>query len=190
MNKLHEWLSHFAYSPRHPAVRWGVRACLISAVLALAALGFWWPAEQKFLKLSDQITQYRRNLVQAQQADELLQAYAIAQKDVPVFEKKLEQAASQAQLVENFGRLGTQYGVRLLGETYEERKDANGRALLVAELTVQGAYPAMRNFLQGLPSLPTWTEVRDIRLESQRELKIIKGRILVITYRQLLEAKR
>lgn len=189
MNIFHEWWRDLKYSARHPVARRGLWVCIITTVFILAAAGFWWPAKRTQHELSDQIAAQRRELVQAQQAGKLMRAYAIVQKDVPMLEKKLKQAVSQAHLVDRLGRLARESGIRLLGEAYEERKDGSGRLLLMAELTVQGGYPAVRDFLRGIQSLPIWTEVQEIRLESSRDSNAIKGRVVIITHRPVLESR-
>ena len=171
------------YAARHPLARAGVRALLAVAVVAAGTLAFWWPARHADDALQAELATKRRALIETQQADELMRLYASAQKSVPVLEQKLEQSVSQAQLVDSLARLARQHGVRVASETYEEGRSAGGQALLLAELTVQGGYGAVRNFLRDLPSLPMWTEVHEVRLEGARGAAGVRGRIRVATYR-------
>ncbi|HKQ31278.1 MAG TPA: type 4a pilus biogenesis protein PilO [Burkholderiales bacterium] len=172
------------YSIRHPWIRIGAIAAAAAAVVALIALAFWWPAQSTRATLEEQIAIKRRTLVQLQQADELLHTYERAQKDVPVLEKKLTNAATQAQLVEQLGRLARRHGVTVLSETYEEGRAAGSYAVLNTELTVQAGYPAIREFLRSLPDLPVWAEVQELRLEAARDAGAVKGRIRIATYRR------
>ena len=126
---------------------------------------------------------FRSALVQAQQSDELLAAYARAGKQVTQLEKKLAYAATQAQLVESFARLARAHGVRIVTETYEEGRAAGTQPALSAELAVQAGFPALRDFLRDLSSLPTWSEVQEVRIESERGAAVQKGRIRIVTYR-------
>lgn len=176
-------IAELRYGARHPLARTGVRALLGAVLVMAAALVFWFPAQHTNARLEAQITAKRRTLVETKQADELLRLYASAQKSVPLLEKKLEQSVSQAQLVDSLSRLARQHGVRVASETYEEGRSAGGQALLLAELTVQGSYGAVRNFLRDLPTLPMWTEVHEVRLEAARGSAAVRGRIRVATYR-------
>ena len=180
---LGRWLADLRYSARHPWARAGSWACAAAAVLAFVVLAFWWPAQRGQAALEDKILSKRRALVQAQQADELSSAYARAHKDVALLEKKLQHAATQSQLVENFARLARNYGVKIVTETYEEGRGAGTQPTLSAELTVQGGYPALRDFLRDLSALPTWSEVQEVRLESVQGAATQKGRIRIVTYR-------
>jgi len=69
-------------------------ACAATAALLLVAVAVWWPAQHERAKLEDTIGGKRRELVQAQQADELLRAYGRAAHRSRAPEKKLEHAAT------------------------------------------------------------------------------------------------
>jgi Tfp pilus assembly protein PilO len=172
------------YSFRHPWIRAGLILAAAVGVLVLIALAFWWPAKSSRVELEEQIASKRRMLVNLQQADELLRMYTRAQKDVPVLEKKLANAATQAQLVEQLGRLARRHKVTVLSETYEEGRGTSSYGILNTELTVQGSYPALRDFLRSLPELPVWAEVQELRLEAARDAGAVKGRIRIATYRR------
>lgn len=177
------WLADLRYSARHPWARAGSWACAAAAVLAFVVLVLWWPAQRGQAAIEDKIVSKRRALIQAQQADELSSAYARAHKDVALLEKKLQHAATQSQLVENFARLARNHGVKIVTETYEEGRGAGTQPTLSAELTVQGGYPALRDFLRDLSALQTWSEVQEVRLESVQGAATQKGRIRIVTYR-------
>lgn len=184
------WAADLRYSARHPAARSGLCAVAAAAVLALAAAGAWWPAQREQAALEESIAAKRRSVVQARQADELARAYAQARGAVAVLEKKLQHGATQAQLVENFARLARRHGVRILAETYDEgRGTAGAQPALSAELTVQGSYPALREFLRELSGLPTWSEVHEVRLETVQGSGTQKGRIRIVTYRRAAPAE-
>jgi Tfp pilus assembly protein PilO len=172
------------YSFRHPWIRAGLIATAAVGILTLIALAFWWPAKTSRAELEEQIASKRRTLVQLQQADELLRIYTRAQKDVLALEKKLANAATQAQLVEQLGRLARRHKVTVLSETYEEGRSTGSYGVLNTELTVQGSYPALRDFLRSLPELPVWAEVQELRLEAARDAGAVKGRIRIATYRR------
>jgi Tfp pilus assembly protein PilO len=172
------------YGARHPWARAGLWACGAAGGLLLVVLALWWPAQRERALLEDKIAGKRREFVQTQQADELLRAYTQARKEVALLEKKLEHAATQSQLVENFARLARKHGVKIISETYEEGRAAGSQPMLNAELSVQGGYPALRDFLHDVSALPTWSEVQEVRLESVQGAATQKGRIRVMTYRR------
>jgi Tfp pilus assembly protein PilO len=176
--------ANLRHSARHPWARGGLRACALGAVLLAASAAAWWPAERARAALEGEIAAKRRALAQTRQAHELLGAYTKAAKEVASLERKLDHAATQSQLVESFARLARKHGVKIIGETYDAGRAAAVQPGLSAELSVQGPYPALREFLRDLSVLPTWSEVQEVRLETARESGIQKGRIRIMTYRQ------
>src|SRR5262249_12293345 len=128
------------------------------------------------------IAAQRRALADARHGDELLAAYTRASKDASALEKKLATAATQSQLVQEFARLARRNGVKIVSETYEEARGP--QPSLSAELAVQGDYPALHEFVRELSSLPTWSEVQEVRLESAQGSASQRGRIRIVTYRQ------
>lgn len=177
------WRADLRNSARHPWARGGLRACVLGTVLLAASAAAWWPAERSRAALEGEIAAKRSALSQTRQAHELMGAYAKAAKQVAVLEGKLEHAATQAQLVESFARLARKHGVKIISETYDEGRGSAAQAGLSAELSVQGAYPALRDFLRELSGLATWSEVQEVRLETARESGMQKGRIRIMTYR-------
>jgi Tfp pilus assembly protein PilO len=175
-------LDELRYAARQPLARAGTWAAGASAVAMLAALVAWWPAHRDAAALEDRVAAKRRALADARHADELAAAYAKASRDVAALEKKLAYAATQSQLVQDFARLARRHGVRIVSETYEEARGP--QPSLGAELTVQGDYLALRDFVRGLSALPTWSEVQEVRLESAQGSASQRGRIRIVTYRR------
>ena len=178
------WRSELRYcSHHHPLTRSGLRGLLGSGAVLLATLAVWWPVLHTHDSLQARIAAQRRALVETQQAGELLRLYDAARRTAPQLERKLEQSVSQAQLVESLARLARQHQVRVVSETYQEGRSPAGQALLLAELTVQGSYGAVRHFLRGLPGLPMWNEIQEVRLEGVRSAAAVRGQIRIATYR-------
>lgn len=177
------WWSELRYCARHPLARAGLWGLLGAGTVLVATLALWWPALHAQSRLQSEITGKRRAQVEIQQADELRKLYETAWKSAPLLEKKLEQSVSQARLVESLARLAHQHGVRVASETYQESRNTGGQTLLLAELTVQGDYGAVRNFLRGLPGLPMWNEIQEVRLEGARGTAAVRGQIRIATYR-------
>jgi hypothetical protein len=183
------WLGDLRTSARHRGARLGLCAFLLSALALGASAAYWWPAERARAAAEEDIALKRRSLVQLRQGREVLEAYEKAAQEVAGLEKKLDHAATQAQLVQNFSRLARNRGIRIVGETYDEARSGAAQPALSAELAVQGAFPALRSFLSDLSSLPTWSEVQEVRLESVAGAAEQKGRVRIVTYRKARAAQ-
>jgi hypothetical protein len=175
--------SELAYSARHPWARAGAVVLFLSVTFFGIVAAAWWPLERDTRALEQAVAEKRRALLRARESEALAAAYAQAHKDAAALERKLAHGATQAQLVQSFARLARRHGVKVVSETYEEGRNA-AQPALSAELTVQAAYPALREFVRELAALPTWSEVQEVRIENAAGGGATqKGRIRIVTYR-------
>jgi Tfp pilus assembly protein PilO len=177
------------YCFRHPAVRSGAWACAVAAGAAVVSLALWWPAHDRMQNLQSQFSDAKRELIDRQQLMKGLTAYESAQKSAASLQAKLEYGGTQAQLVEDISRLARSQGVRIVSEAYEEdRRRGGSHSVLNADLAVQGDYRSLRGFIDGLGSLPSWSEIDSVELERAREAGVINGKVRIVTYRQSQQA--
>ena len=183
MNGTRIGIAGIGYSLRHPLVRAGGVACVVAAAALAAAAGFWWPAQRADRELTERLAAERAALVEARQAGELAAIYARNLHAVPQLEAKLAAAVDQTQIVDGLGRLAREHGLRILDQSYAERRDkANGGGLVV-ELAVEGPYGSVRNFLHGLSTLPVWIEVDEVQLDRSGDAGTVKGRLRLVSFR-------
>ena len=179
-------LASLRYSARHPYVRAGMIAGAAAlALMALAYAGSWWSAGREHARLIEGIESKRRAAVDSAHAGEVARAFQRARRDIDAIERKLEAAVEQAVLVEKLGRLARSKNVKVVSESYEEGKALGaGYVPLIMDITLQGSYPDMREFLLDLPALPALIEVQDARIERARESAgVLKARLRLVAYR-------
>lgn len=175
----------FHYSLRHPRVRTGM---LVSAaavlVMLLVGMAYWWPAWNAAATLKTQIEQKRRQAVEASYSAQLAQISRRAAQHVAQIEKKLDASGTQVNLVQNLATLARRHNVKILSEAYEEGKAKDGYMPFVHELTLQGGYAELRQFLFALQELPTFTIVQDAVMSRAGNSAVIKAQLHLHTYRK------
>lgn len=187
------WLDYFFYSTRHPQVRRGFWVSVVAVSLCLLALIYWWPAHSSYQRLIEETQAKRREIVMSREAQDIANLYHQASQQIPVLERKLNNAVGQAELVNHLATLARQHGVKVLAESYNEGKN-EGKGTeryrsLVVQLTLQGRYGALRQFMQGLSDLPVWSEIQDARLESNRAMAgQVKGQLSIVIFREAMPA--
>lgn len=174
--------ARIGYSLRHPLVKAGGAACLVAAAALAVAAGFWWPAQRANLELAERLAAERRALLEARQAGELAQVHARNLRAVPQLEAKLAAAVDQTQVVEGLGRLARAHGIRILNQSYAERRSQASGGLVI-ELAIEGPYGAVRNFLHGLSTLPVWIELHEVQLDRSGDAGRVKGRLRMVSFR-------
>ncbi len=174
--------SRIGYTLGHPHVKEGAVACLVGAAALAAAALAWWPAHRADTALADRLVAERHALVEARQAGELVRLYARSLHDVPQLERKLTAAVDQTQIVDGLGRLARTHSIRIVNQSYSERRgQANGG--LVVELAVEGPYGSVRNFIHGLSTLPVWIELHEAQLDRSGDAGGVKGRLRMVSFR-------
>ena len=183
---LRAYRDDFRYSLRHPRVRAGLMASA-AAVLVMLVVGvaYWWPAWNAATNIKAQIEQKRRQAVEASYSGQLAQISRRAAQHVAQIEKKLDASATQVTLVQNLATLARRHNVKILSEAYEEGKAKDGYMPFVHELTLQGGYAELRQFLVALQELPTFTVVQDAVMSRAGNAAAIKTQLRMHTYRKV-----
>lgn len=182
---LEAYREDFWYSLRHPRVRTGLLVCAVTAlVMLLVGAAYWWPAWNATATLKTQIEQKRRQAVEASYSAQLALSSRRAAQHVEQIEKKLDASGAQVNLVQSLATLARRHNVKILSEAYEEGKAKDGYRPFVHELTLQGGYAELRQFLFALQDLPTFTVVQDAVMSRAGNATVIKAQLRMLTYRK------
>lgn len=169
MKNLQLWLDSLRYAFRHPYVRTGAWINIALIVVVIAAAAVRWPIAQQHAELTAAIDAKRKQMVYAMQAGEMMRNYRHAQVAVPRLEQKLQASVRQSDLIDSIGRLARQHDVRVVSQAFEEGKVRGAYSPLHVNITLQGRYTALRDFLDGLSSLLLWLEIQEAGIERARE---------------------
>ena len=171
---------------REPSVRRAIIVCVASIALALMVLLLYWlPIRHSKQSTTEQVNTLRRVLVSDAEAEQIKNAYTLANKQVTTLHKKLARQSSQSDLVQHIGQLARKHGVRILSETYDKTENKSSYQGLVLNLQIQGRYASTRNFVLAIPSLPSWTVVQEARMVSHRGAgKQVKTSLRLVSYRR------
>ena len=117
----------------------------------LVALGFWWPAHREAASLEERIALQRRALPMPATDTSSQPPTRRRAGTWRRSRRSCALARPSRSCVASFARLAREHGI-IVSETYEETRGA--QAALSTELSVQGDYPALRDFLRALSALP------------------------------------
>lgn len=173
------------FSLRHPRVRAGFAALVISvAALVVVSAAYWWPARHAAETLQAKIEERRLEISSADSRAQLAGASRRAAGQVAQIEKKLDASVTQAVLVQNLTALARRHNAKIVSQSYEEGKPKDGYAALVHELTLQGSYAELRGFIGDLQGLPTFTIVQEAILGRTANAAAIRAQLDMVTYRR------
>ncbi len=184
-------LQYLLFSARHPLVKMAAVASLLSLlIILLVGFGYWWPIERGYSELLRQTETKRKEMVNSLRAADISRSYSYSAKQIEVLERKLNIEAAQTDLVRYLSTLAIKQNIKIISEVYEEGQVQNGYVPLHLDLNLQGSYSALRRFISGLQSLPTWTYVREGTISgSQEGLGVLKAHLRLVTYRKIKAGK-
>ena len=178
-------LGHILIFLREASVKRAMWVGAAGVVLAiLVVLAYWWPMQYKKQQLAEEVNTLRRVLVSDAEAEQLLREYKKAKKQVTQLQTKLKHQSSQSDLVRNIGKLARKHRIRIISEAYDQTTAKGSYRGLVLNLQLQGRYAAIRAFVYGIPTLPSWTVVQDARFSALRSSgRQVKANLRLVTYR-------
>lgn len=185
MKELPRWVDDVRYPLRHPIVRVGLWVNAALVVMTVVFISVWWPVVREHQRLTTAVDEKRRQMVNALQAGDTLRVYRHAQIAVPKLEEKLRTGVRQSELIDRLGQLTRQHDVRVLAQSFEDGKIRGAYLPLQVNLTLQGRYSVVRDFLNDLPSLPVWAEIQEVHLERSRESpEMVRAQLRFLTLRR------
>lgn len=170
---------------RYPLVRLGALSALgmVAATVATLAV-LWWPAASALGQNERAVAQAKSKVLRAMDQAKIARQFDESHRRVEAIREKLEAAASQAELAAHINQLAAELGVRILNESNEEAKIKLGYQPIIQELSIEGSYAAIRQFLLAVRTLPTWTIVRELRLTRKNVAADLKAVVTLVTYRR------
>lgn len=173
-----------AYLLRHRGARSMLAVSGVAIILVAAASMYWYPHARQHAALAQRVDDARRAVLMQTQADDINRGYQHALRALQTVTEKLAQTASQARLVESIDHVARRARVRIVSQAYEELREQNGYQPLLANLTLLGAYPALRVLTRELPELPAWCVIQEARFETSRDKSAdVKAQIRLACYR-------
>lgn len=184
MKATYPFAENIVYSLRHPLIKAGIAASGSAIILAIVVcFGYWMPVHNDINSLTESVNYERKRIIDDTRSVQIYSAYLSATKQLTAIDKKINSPAGHADLVNDIDNLAIHRKVAIISESYDEGKERNGYTPLYMELSLQGDYQGLMEFLVDIRSLPTWTVVGEgsiSRLAGQRDL--VKAQLRLITY--------
>lgn len=183
---LQAYYRDLRFGMRHPLVRRTMYVLMASVALTLAMLlGYAIPAWREHARLEAALDSQRQLVAERRQHADLVETVKRTNAEIGKIEKKLDARGVQITLVKALSQLARQNGIRILDSSYDEGKAQNGYAPLFHELTVEGGYSGLRQFLIDLDKMPTFSLVREASLSPAGEgTSRLKAHLRMVTYRK------
>ena len=173
------------YAARFPATRYAlfVLPAVLLVLLAIWLL-LWRPVVSQHVELQTSVNETRNSLISLMHLQEMRDDYDKTLQAVEAVETKLEQVIPLSEYVERLNSLAQQHQVQIINESRQTGRVQDDYLPIYQELVLEAGYESIRRFLSGLSSLPTWTVVNELRLDRQRESRLLKANLVLVTFQK------
>lgn len=177
-------LTNLRYAAGRPLVKLAFVGLAVALVLLLAMATLAWMGNSQLAARRGELSAQALALRDVSRAQQLRDTLLRVSADVSRIESKLDYAATQGQLVQDFAELAARHQLTILNQSYEEGRRNGSLQALSSELSVRGSYRSIRSFLLEVPQLRAWTEVREVSLERGRDAGQVNGKVQLVTFRR------
>lgn len=157
----------------------------ILVILILMIMFLWWPVVKVNNELIFQVKSIRTELLSVIKLNELSYEYSQSNKELKKVEEKLDKGVQLSEFVGKINALAKKYKVEITSESRTNGKIRLGYNPIFQELNIEASYNAIRGFIFGLRTLPTWTLVQDIQMLRQKNLRKLKIKLILVTFQKL-----
>lgn len=182
---MSELLQQLRYAARFPLTRYGLFALPVALLLlAIIWLWLWRPLAVQHDELGRSVNDTRQELLAMIRLNELRNDYESTLHAVEAIEAKLERVIPLSEYVERLNRLAREHDVQIINESRQTGRVQGNYQPIYQELVLEAKYESIRRFLSGLSSLPTWTVVNEMRLDKQRNSRLLKASLMLVTFQK------
>lgn len=185
MIRMSALIGEWRYLLRDAAARWCVRGFLLTVILALASLAFWWPAQLRQHDLSRELRDLSRLHADMERAMALAQQVQATRTALTHLEEKLARGVEQAEWIESVARIASSRQLRVLSQSVEEDKPRDGYQPLMLTLSVTGGYRGLRELLLAVSELPMLCVVHELRIEAAKDRNApLRAQLKLLAFRR------
>lgn len=182
---MHPAVTHILFTFRHPVVRNGGIAVVVTAsIFVIALLLFWYPSSSKHLEIQQDIDHLNNKLIALTQLNNLSHTYYATEKALKKVEKKLDTSISLSEFTNALYKLASKNNIKIISKSSRDMQEKQGYKILYQELTLQGQYKAMRQFILSLRDMPVWTLIKETRLKKKKGSKELIGDFVLASYQK------
>ena len=167
---------------RVPAIRAGV----LALALALAGLAVVWPvllipAERAHAAQRDRAAGLSRVLAELRDRGEAAERFAALSEEADALERRLMADVDRSALVERMSAISTAAGTRVIHGANSFGEARAGVTPVLQNLTVEGSYAEVRDFLARVSAMETLTLLDSVEMSSNPDGTLVRGRMGFVT---------
>lgn len=177
----HRWQRIRAYL-RVPVLRSGLLVSLLAALVAVATIwGDWLPAQDRQARANAHVIALTRAIAGTEARLALTDRYLELTAQVDRFEALLRTDIDRSQLVERMTALAAAAGTRIIHGANSFGQPRAGFVPVIQDLTVEGAYEDVREFLDLVSDLETFSLLLSAEISANPDGTLVRGKLRFMT---------
>lgn len=177
----HRWQRLTAYL-RVPILRTGILMAILAALLALTAFwGYWQPAQGRLALNQAQVVALNRAIAGTEARLALTDRYIELSAQVDELEGQLAADIDRSELVERMTALASQANTRIIHGTNSFGQPRSGVVPVIQDLTVEGAYADVRDFVERVAGLDTLSLLLSVDFSANPDGTLVRGKMRFMT---------
>ena len=170
---------------RIPVVRRGLMALvLLLATLYLINSYAYRPAQIRFQALKAQAVSLQSELADLEIRSDLVVQFAALTAQTADVQRRFEADVDRSGIVERMARMSANAGTRIIHGSNNFGQARQGVVPVLQDLTLEGSYGQIREFISQLSGIETLTILRAIEMTSNPDGTLVRAKIKLITFAQ------
>jgi Tfp pilus assembly protein PilO len=151
-------------------------------MLVVTALwGYWQPAQARLERNQAQVVALNRAISATNARLALTDQYIELSAQVDELERQLQANVDRSKLVERMTALASQAKTRIIHGTNDFGKPRAGVVPVIQDLTVEGAYPDVRDFVERVAALETLSLLLSVDFSANPDGTLVRGKMRFMT---------
>lgn len=163
-------------------LRIGLLMTVLAALLAItAAWGYWHPARDRLERNQAQVVALNWAISGTNARLALTDRYIELSAQVDELERQLQADVGRSELVEHMTALAARANTRIIHGTNDFGKPRAGVVPVIQDLTVEGAYPDVRDFVERVAGLDTLSLLLSADFSANPDGTLVRGKMRFMT---------
>ncbi len=177
----HRWQKLLTYL-RVPMLRTGLLLTILGAVLTLTATwGYWQPSQGRLSHNQAQVVALNRAISGTEARLALTDRYIELSAQVDELESQLAADIDRSELVEWMTALASEANTRIIHGTNTFGQPRAGIVPVIQDLTVEGAYGDVRDFVEKVAGLETLSFLLSVDFSANPDGTLVRGKMRFMT---------
>lgn len=180
---MHGFFAHMAGYWRVPALRRGLILAIAAAAALIVVRSEWLlPARAELAQLKADAIALQTRLDDAAARRALSGDFRRLTAELDALDARFSASVERSELVERMATMSARAGTRIIHGANSFGAEKDGVVPVLQDLTIEGSYPQIRDFIGELARVETLTLPRSVEFSANAEGTLVRAKFRLVTY--------